>query len=271
MLVQSVVDQAGKKTVYSYDEADRLVKARTTNSSGSLIEEYRYVFDSAGNRMRKEHEKPTGTTTTSYGYDETNRLCWTYRGAASTSSCANAPTDAQMYEYDAQGNQLDNGYDGAGYDVFNRNTQFNKSYLNGNPPATLSYLSPTNGELVGYGNDEFSVAYRNNMLGVSSQHEGSTATYYTREPDGKPFSQRSGTSKQYMLSDQLGSTVGLVEGSGSIVREYAYNPDGQTTTSGSGAQTDLRFAGGHVLPNGLQHYGASYYDPTIAGGRNRTR
>jgi RHS repeat-associated protein len=41
-----------------------------------------------------------------------------------------------------------------------------------------------------------------------------------------------------------------------------YDPDGNATSSGSGATTDLRFAGGQVVGS-LYHYGARYYDPAV--------
>ena len=46
----------------------------------------------------------------------------------------------------------------------------------------------------------------------------------------------------------------------SIVRSYSYDPDGNASSSGTGAATDIRFAGGHTL-NGLYHFGERFYDP----------
>jgi RHS repeat-associated protein len=60
-----------------------------------------------------------------------------------------------------------------------------------------------------------------------------------------------------------------------ISRTYSYDPDGTTTTTGSGPNSDLRFAAGHRLPGGLYHFGARFYNPTTArrtqqDPRNRT-
>src|SRR4051812_10344146 len=41
---------------------------------------------------------------------------------------------------------------------------------------------------------------------------------------------------------------------------YTRAPDGNATSSGSGATTDLKFAGGYALPGGLYHFGQRYYD-----------
>jgi RHS repeat-associated protein len=48
-----------------------------------------------------------------------------------------------------------------------------------------------------------------------------------------------------------------------ITRNYTYTPDGVATTSGSGATTDIQFAGGHSIA-GLYHFGARYYNPNLA-------
>jgi RHS repeat-associated protein len=65
------------------------------------------------------------------------------------------------------------------------------------------------------------------------------------------------------LNDALGSTIALTDSTGTIVRSYAYDPDGKATSTGSGATTDLKFDGGHQI-GGLYHYGARYYDPSTA-------
>ena len=48
-----------------------------------------------------------------------------------------------------------------------------------------------------------------------------------------------------------------------LSRHYSYDPDGNPTTTGSGATTNLLLAGGHQL-NNMYHYGARYYDPSTA-------
>ena len=68
------------------------------------------------------------------------------------------------------------------------------------------------------------------------------------------------TGKQFFLSDRLGSTTGLTDVTGAIVRRYVYDPDGNATSPGSGASTDLRYAGGHVV-GGYYHHAARYYHP----------
>jgi RHS repeat-associated protein len=78
-----------------------------------------------------------------------------------------------------------------------------------------------------------------------------------------PSSQRTSSSKQFFLNDVLGSTIALTDATGSIVRSYTYDPDGNPTTSGSGATTNLEYAAGHQT-GGLIHFAARYYDPNTA-------
>jgi RHS repeat-associated protein len=64
--------------------------------------------------------------------------------------------------------------------------------------------------------------------------------------------------------DALGSTIAMADDSANTLsRHYAYDPDGNATTTGSGATTNLLFAGGHQTGS-LYHYGARYYDPATA-------
>jgi RHS repeat-associated protein len=91
----------------------------------------------------------------------------------------------------------------------------------------------------------------------------------TRQPDGTPVAQRSSTTKQYLFGDRLGSITALADdNANSLTRTYAYDPDGNRTSSttgtGSGVVTDLGFAAGHLLPNTMYHYGARFYDPSLA-------
>jgi RHS repeat-associated protein len=71
----------------------------------------------------------------------------------------------------------------------------------------------------------------------------------------------SGTTLQstdYYVAENLGSTTALLT-SGSVARSWAYDPDGTPTSSGSGASTDILFAGGQTLTNGLTRF----YNPAI--------
>lgn len=258
--VQTMTDLAGNTTTYTYtdtttgDDVGRLWKAVTRNSGGTITTQYDYAYEAAGNRTTRVKTDSGGTTTTTYKYNNDNQLCWAYTGT-SANACGSPPSGATTFTYDADGNQLTGGTGGAKvYNIFDR-----LSSLGGTSLATLSV---NNTELVGVG---ASTTLQNNQLGLSRQTVSGTTTAYVRQPDGVASSQRTTAGKQYFLTDNIGSTTGLLEtaSGGSIVKTYAYAPDGVATASGSGAATDLQFAGGYQL-SGLVHFGARYYDPNLA-------
>jgi RHS repeat-associated protein len=251
-----VGNQDGSYTRYTYDlagdENGDLYRAETRDAANALIEDFHYYHDGAGNRTKKTDQTPGGTTTTSYAYNAGNQLCWAYTGTT-TNGCASPPAGATSYTYDANGhgNETAAGSTTYGYDPLDRATSL--------AGATAGYLTPDNSELVSFG----TTSYQNNLLGLSRQFAPTATTNYVRDPSGQPVSQRTSAGKQFFLTDALGSTIALTDTTGSIVRSYSYDPDGNATTSGSGPTTDLKFAGGHQVGS-LYHYGARYYDPGIA-------
>jgi RHS repeat-associated protein len=254
-LIQSVTDDAGNVTTYTHGVADRLTRAKTMNGA-TAIDQWDYLYDAAGNRTRRTYTVGTGTpTATSYAYNTANELCWSIPGTTPGTPtpwvpCNTGGAGATNYSYDNNGQRTT----GATYDALERLTTLGAT--------ALSYLSPSNGELVSYG----TTGYQNNMLGLARQIPSSgSATDIIRTPNGAPVAQRvSTTNKQSLFSDALGSTIAMADdGANTLSRHYTYTPDGTASTTGSGATTNLLFASGHQLGN-LYHYGARYYDPTTA-------
>ncbi len=62
------------------------------------------------------------------------------------------------------------------------------------------------------------------------------------------------------LTDALGSTVALADGSAAIQTEYSYEPFGGTTTSGGGTGNTFAFTGRESDSTGLHYYRARHYD-----------
>jgi RHS repeat-associated protein len=246
-----MTDEASNKTTYTYGAADRLAEAARVNAT-TPVDDWLYTYDPAGNRTLRRHAVGTGSpVNTSFGYNAANELCYSVTGTP-TGSCAAPPTGATTYTYDADGQRTTGPT--AAYDVQQRLTT-----LSG---TALSYLSPGNRELTGYG----TTTLQNNLLGLSRIMPSSgTATDLIRAPSGGTLAQRVGaTSKQELFTDALGSTIATADdGATTLSRSYDYDPDGNATASGSGTDAVVRYAGGYPV-GGLYHYGARYYDPATA-------
>jgi RHS repeat-associated protein len=66
-----------------------------------------------------------------------------------------------------------------------------------------------------------------------------------------------------MLRDGNNSTVGLVNSSGTLATQFAYEPFGKTTFSGSGTSNLYRFTGRELDGTGLYFMRARYYNPIL--------
>jgi len=255
-LVQSVVDQAGNRTTYTYadgtEDVGRLLKARTVDRSSSLVVEYRYAYDKNGNRVRREVETSRGTTTETYAYNAANQLCWRYVGTSSN-DCATPPSGATRFAYDATGDQL-TGENALTWDPYGRLASIDRTNLTG--------LAATNDVLSAFGTE----SYQSNRYGLSRLDDGTTVTSVVRDPETRaPVSQTTGRTKRWYTGDLIGSTFALTDDTSALARSYSYDPDGGASTTGSGVDAALKFAGGHAVGgSGLYHFGARYYDPRIA-------
>ena len=65
------------------------------------------------------------------------------------------------------------------------------------------------------------------------------------------------------LRDQLGSTIGLVNGTGAITTQYTYAPFGTRTMTGNANANPFQFAGMEYDSTGLYHTFARYYSPGL--------
>ncbi|MFD0292840.1 polymorphic toxin-type HINT domain-containing protein [Streptomyces sp. NPDC127118] len=66
---------------------------------------------------------------------------------------------------------------------------------------------------------------------------------------------------QIYLTDALGSVIGLADSDGTIATKYAYDPNGQATTTGAASSNPYSFTGRENDGTGLLYYRDRYYDP----------
>jgi RHS repeat-associated protein len=236
-LVQSRTDTAGDTTAYAYDAADRLSAAKTTTPSGSTVSSYAYGYDGAGNRTSRT---ANGTTTT-YAYNSASQL--TTQGAA----------------YDPAGNLTAGaGLSTAGYNPAGQTTSVTPT---GGSAASLSYVGNTQDQLASAGGTTIAT----NALGIASTTTSGTSTDYAYTPLGGLLAEHAGGHTYYYLLGRLGSVLGLTDHTGALVDHYTYTPYGQQTTLKTSVANLFGYDGGLQVPGTpLVHYGARYYNPSVA-------
>ncbi len=74
------------------------------------------------------------------------------------------------------------------------------------------------------------------------------------------FSRTDGAGSRTLLSDALGSTLALVDGTGAITTSYTYEPFGTTTASGAASTSRAQFTG-QENDGALYFYRSRYYNP----------
>ena len=101
---------------------------------------------------------------------------------------------------------------------------------------------------------------------VTRQTWGSNAIDFVYDEAGQPLAMRyNGTVYYYVLNAQ-GDVVGIINGSGSFVASYTYDPWGKViSSSGSLAEVNpLRYRGYYYdAETGFYYLQSRYYDPTI--------
>src|ERR1035437_1427607 len=231
-LRQTVADQAGNNTAYTYDLLNRLKTAVTTGPAASS---YSYGYDNAGNR----------TSVTANGVNTT----YTYNAADELTNTG--------FTYDANGNLTAKPGQTYAYNSLNQTT----SITTAGSPIAMAYADIGQSERTSSGSSSFLTG----LLGMTRQSGGSTLAF-TRTPGGSLVSMRSGSNHFYYIFDALGSVIALTDGSGAIAASYTYDPYGTTLTS-SGAQASVnpfRFASGYFdSATGLTKFGDRYYDSSL--------
>ncbi len=77
------------------------------------------------------------------------------------------------------------------------------------------------------------------------------------------FTRSDSSSSFTPLKDALGSTIALVDSSGTVQTSYIYNPFGGTSVTGSSNSNEFQYTGRENEGNGLYFYRARYYAPLL--------
>ena len=228
---------------YTYDSGSQLTGISYSlgqTALGNLM----YAYDLGGRRVSTGGSYahtglPQAISTTSYNAD--NQL--TQWGTATPTYDANGNTlsdGTNSYVWNARNQLASMNSGGAGfqYDPFGRRVgktivgaTTNYLYDGANPVQELAGTTPTANLLTGLGIDE-------------------------------RFTRTDSSATANFLTDALGSTLSLTDGSGSTLASYTYEPFGNTTTSGSSAST-YQYTGRENDGSGIDFYRARYYNPAL--------
>jgi RHS repeat-associated protein len=244
------------RTLTTYDKSGRITRiTRITtalNSSPSdLVSDTSYCYSP----FVSGQACPTGTSSTDKGLLQY--------------ATDNLTSKVSVYSHD-KGNRLTNATSVAGhtfaytYDSDGHRTSVKKD---GTTTQSLSY---TQRELISAGNNQ-SIWGHNDQYGQpwlqSFNTAGGSQVFVERDSSGTPLGLHIAGRDYYLVLDNQGSVVAVVDTSGNVVARYSYDPYGQTVSideSGLSQPNIIRYTGGALdLTTGLTKLGQRYYDPAL--------
>lgn len=267
-----IATKAGTNTpltsfTYAYSNAtggDIALRSAVTDGVANTTTTYGYDFF---NRLTAASKSGT---TYAYGYDNNGNLTTaTLNGTslfAGTPSYNNAnqltALGTTAFTYDGNGNQQSGT---AGTFVYNAKNQTLSITPMGGGAFPMTYAGDSQVERITAG----TASYTNDSLGVGSETNGGTTTYYTRTPGGRLVDERivngGTTTPYYYLFDGLGSVVALVDTSATVQDTYSYDPYGNVTPGGGNSVANpWQYTGGYYdSATKLVKLGQRYYDPSL--------
>lgn len=277
----------GQTTIsYTYDNANRLTQFTQGTSSATL------TYDNAN---RRASLTPPGGATTEYTYDAASQLTeLTYKYGVTT-------LGNLTYTYDDGGRRtsiggtyartsLPQAVSSTTYNDANQATAFagqTLTYdLNGNltGDGTYTYTWNARNKLASISGTGFSASFTYDVFGrrTSKTVNGTTTSYLydgtslvQEQSGGSPtanmimggldevLGRTDSTTTWNLLRDAVGSTIALVNSSGSVQTEYTYEPFGATTRSGSSNANPSQYTGRENDVAGLYFYRGRYYSPFL--------
>jgi RHS repeat-associated protein len=226
-------------TTYTYGNVYRLTNVSYPDGSWTA-----YIYDGVGNRLTMK----TSSSTTSYTYDEDNRIL---------------TAGSITYEHDENGNLI-NRTDGNNitlyeYDYDNRLTKVTLPNSN-----TVIYQYAANGDRLNKTSSTGTTLYLydgDNILMELDENGNKTAFYaYGPNIDEPIFMVISGAS-YYYHADHLGSIRVLTDANEDIVATYQYDAFGTILQETGDISNPYRFTGREWdVESGLYYYRARYYN-----------
>jgi RHS repeat-associated protein len=260
------ITQGSLAAGFTYDAADRLI-GETLPNNVTVTETY------------NADSLPSGLTYAS-GAGSLGSLTYTYDTGDQQSSLGGSlaatglPAAVPSRTYDAANELTDNNGATLTYDDDGDLLSDGTNTYAWNSRGQLQSVT-TGGQTTTYAYDPFDRRTSSTTAGLTTsytydlsneilQQVGSSAP--TRLLTGLALGQNlaattSGTTSTFLLNPE-DSTVGVVGSTGTIGTSYTYDPYGQTSVSGTSANTQ-QWIGRSDDPSGLYYDGARYYDPAL--------
>ena len=222
---------------YTYDALYRLTDAVYSNGF-----EFHYTYDPVGNRLTQTTCAPgVPCSTTTYGYDPANRL---------------TSVNGQAYQWDNNGNLLNDGTSAYAYDSQNRLI----SLAQGGHTYGFSYNG--NGDRLTQTVDGTVTRYTLDLEAALTQvlSDGSNANLY----GVNRLAQVSSSETDYFLGDALGSVRQLVDTSGVVRLAKNYEPYGSAMQSQGSKNSTYGYSGEAADASGLTYLRARFYSSYLS-------
>jgi RHS repeat-associated protein len=231
---------------FSYDAASQLTRITYKRTEG-MFGDLTYQYDPAGNRIKTDGSfarTAVPEAIASFAYDAANRLLQRGTIGLTYDDNGNLTSDGvRTYTWDARNRLASISGPGIaasfGYDAFGRRI---RTTINGTTSAFLYDALNTVQEIAG------GTPVANLLAGP-----GIDAYFIRTDVNGA----------QTLLFDALGSTLGLLDANGVLQTEYAYEPFGATTATGTASPNPFQYTGRENDATGLYYYRARYYSPTL--------
>ena len=272
---------------YTYDEANRLKELKRGTRAVSLA--------------YNEDNLPTTTTLTDgieeqYGYDEANELTSIAYKKSSTTlgeldysydldgrkeavwgtyARTGLPEAFSSAKYNADNEQTERGSKKFGYDANGNLTSDGTSEYKWNARNQLTSITGAIKATYGYdpfgrrttrtlGSTTTELLYDGRNIVQEIQKGSATANLLTGVRPDQVFARTTSKATENLLTDQLGSTIGLAGSTGSVETTYTYDPFGTTTKEGTASENTSQYAGQENDGNNIYYDRARYYNPTAA-------
>ncbi|HLF77761.1 MAG TPA: RHS repeat-associated core domain-containing protein [Dehalococcoidia bacterium] len=231
-LLETVTLPSGTGIVgaYGYDNADRLTSIDWVKGGSTTVASVDYTLDAAGNRLTKNGDD--------YTYDAADRL---------------SAVEGVSYSFDENGNQTDRGADSFDWDAEDRLTSATVS------SATTTFI---------YNGDGLRDSLTFNSVTTTSTWDVATSIPQVLDDETLKYvyglgriSQVGASATYYYLADGLGSTMALVDSTGTVVNTYDYDVFGAVRGSTGSQSNEFKFTGEQAdSSTGMEYLRARYYN-----------